>query len=184
MSDCLVIIPTYNESQNVTLMIEKIFSLHSSFHILVVDDSSPDGTALLVKELQKKFSNNLFLLEREKKIEDHLNLYNKAHVALDTFPYPGVTTSYEAIVMGVPVLTMQGFNFNSRCGESINKNINMDELIASDDDDYVAKAKSLISDKKLNEKFGIKLRDKALKSPLFDTDKFVKDFENLIYEIY
>ena len=86
--------------------------------------------------------------------------------------------------MGVPVLTMQGFNFNSRCGESINKNINMDELIASDDDDYVAKAKSLISDKKLNEKYGIKLRDKALKSPLFDTDKFVKDFENLIYEIY
>ena len=86
--------------------------------------------------------------------------------------------------MGVPVLTMQGFNFNSRCGESINKNINMEELIASDDDDYVAKAKSLISDKKLNEKFGIKLRDKALKAILFDTDKFVKDFENLIYEIY
>ena len=66
MSDALVIIPTYNESQNVTLMIEKIFSLHSSFHILVVDDSSPDGTAQLVKELQKKFSNNLFLLVREK----------------------------------------------------------------------------------------------------------------------
>lgn len=126
----------------------------------------------------------ILFLEREKKIEDHLNLYNKAHVALDTFPYPGVTTSYEAIVMGVPVLTMQGFNFNSRCGESINKNINMDELISSDDDDYVAKAKSLISDEKLNEKYGIKLRDKALKSPLFDTDKFVKDFENLIYEIY
>ena len=126
----------------------------------------------------------IVFLEREKKIEDHLNLYNKAHVALDTFPYPGVTTSYEAIVMGVPVLTMRGFNFNSRCGESINKNISMDELIASDDDDYVAKAKSLISDKKLNEKYGIKLRDKALKSPLFDTDKFVKDFENLIYEIY
>jgi len=126
----------------------------------------------------------ILFLEREKKIEDHLNLYNKAHVALDTFPYPGVTTSYEAIVMGVPVLTMQGFNFNSRCGESINKNINMDELIASDDDDYVTKAKSLISEKKLNEKYGIKLRDKALKSPLFDTDKFVKDFENLIYEIY
>ena len=86
--------------------------------------------------------------------------------------------------MGVPVLTMQGFNFNSRCGESINKNINMDELIASDDDDYVAKAKSLIFEKKFNEKYGIKLREKALKSPLFDTDKFVKDFENLIYEIY
>ena len=50
--------------------------------------------------------------------------------------------------------------------------------------DYVAKDKSLIFEKKFNEKYGIKLRDKALKSPLFDTDKFVKDFENLIYEIY
>ena len=63
----------------------------------------------------------IIFLEREKNIYDHLNLYNKANVALDTFPYPGVTTSYEAILMGLPVLTMQGFNFNSRCGEVLTK---------------------------------------------------------------
>ena len=53
--------------------------------------------------------------------KDHLDLYNKIDIALDTFPYNGVTTSFEAIWMGVPVLTMAGYNFNSRCGESINK---------------------------------------------------------------
>ena len=61
-------------------------------------------------------------------------------VALDTFPYPGVTTSFEAILMGVPVLTMKGFNFNSRCGESINKNLNMEEFIAKNKSDYFDKA--------------------------------------------
>jgi len=140
--------------------------------------------------VMKKFRDNgvkesqLIFLDHEKRLEDHLKLYNKANVALDTFPYPGVTTSYESILMGVPVLTMSGFNFNSRCGESINKNINMDELIAINDDDYVEKAKSLISNNRLNEKYGIKLREKALNSPLFDTNKFTKNFESLINEIY
>ena len=68
MNDSLIIIPTYNESENISLMIERIFSLYNHFHILIVDDSSPDGTSLFVKELQKKYNSNLFLLEREKKI--------------------------------------------------------------------------------------------------------------------
>ena len=68
MIDSLIIIPTYNESENVSLIIERIFSLYSHFHILIVDDSSPDGTSFCVKELQKKYNSNLFLLEREKKI--------------------------------------------------------------------------------------------------------------------
>ena len=75
--------------------------------------------------------------------KDHLNLYKKVDIALDTFPYNGVTTSFEAIWMGVPVLTMAGYNFNSRCGESINKNLNMEQLIAKDEDDYVSKAVDL-----------------------------------------
>ena len=67
MSDVLVVIPTYNEIDNVSLMIEKIFSLTKDFHILIVDDSSPDGTGKVVKSLQKKHFDNLFLLERKKK---------------------------------------------------------------------------------------------------------------------
>ena len=144
----------------------------------------------LTNNVLNKFSKNgvkkeqLIFLDREKNIYDHLKLYNKARVALDTFPYPGVTTSYEALLMGVPVLTMQGFNFNSRCGESINKNINMEHLIAADDEDYVKKAKSLMLEKNLSKDYGLKLRQKALTSPLFDTDNFARDFENLMKEVY
>jgi predicted O-linked N-acetylglucosamine transferase (SPINDLY family) len=60
-------------------------------------------------------------------------------ICLDTFPYNGVTTSFEAIWMGVPVITMAGYNFNSRCGESINRNLNMESLIAKNPDEYILK---------------------------------------------
>ena len=64
MSDTLVIIPTYNEKENIEPIIRKVFSLDKAFHILVVDDNSPDNTAQIVKNLQTEFSNNLFLEER------------------------------------------------------------------------------------------------------------------------
>ncbi|MBF0575223.1 polyprenol monophosphomannose synthase [Dysgonomonas sp. GY617] len=67
MSDSIVIIPTYNEKENIEKMIETVFSLSKSFHILVVDDGSPDGTAAIVKRLQEKYSDLLFLLERKGK---------------------------------------------------------------------------------------------------------------------
>ena len=115
--------------------------------------------------------------------KDHLNLYKKVDIALDTFPYNGVTTSFEAIWMGVPVLTMAGYNFNSRCGESINKNLGMKQLIAKDEDDYVQKAINLSEDK---EKY-IELRKSifldAMKSPLFNRKKFAENFFNLLKKI-
>ena len=125
----------------------------------------------------------LVFLDREKNISDHLKLYNKANVALDTFPYPGVTTSFEALLMGLPVLTMRGFNFNSRCGESIIKNIDMENLIAQDEQDYISKANALRSESNLIEIYGTKLRNRVLSSPLFDTDNFTKDFERLLKKV-
>ncbi|NKI31585.1 glycosyltransferase [Croceivirga thetidis] len=67
MSDGLVIIPTYNEIENIEAMIRTILDLNKNFHILVVDDNSPDGTAKVVKELQSEFSNKLHLQVRQKK---------------------------------------------------------------------------------------------------------------------
>ena len=64
----LVIIPTYNEKENVENIIRKVFSLIGAFNILIIDDGSPDGTGLIVKELQKEFSERLFLLERKGKL--------------------------------------------------------------------------------------------------------------------
>ncbi len=64
MSDSLIIIPTYNEKENVEKMIHTVFSLAKNFHILIIDDNSPDGTAGIVKNLQLKFTNQLFIIER------------------------------------------------------------------------------------------------------------------------
>ena len=105
--------------------------------------------------------------------------YYKIDLALDTFPYTGVTTTFQALIMGVPVLTLKGMNMNSRCGESININLGMKEFIASNEEDYVKKAISFQTNTKLNS-LRISLRSKALKSSLFDTDDFSKSFGELM----
>ena len=67
MADGLVIIPTYNEIENVEAIARAVFSLKKDFHVLVVDDNSPDGTADTVKQLQKEFNDCLFLEVRKEK---------------------------------------------------------------------------------------------------------------------
>ncbi len=67
MTNALVIIPTYNEKENIALIIQAVFSLPKEFHILIVDDGSPDGTASIIKELQANFNiteTKLHLIER------------------------------------------------------------------------------------------------------------------------
>ena len=66
-SDSLVIIPTYNERENVAQMIDTVLTLPHPFHILIVDDGSPDGTASIVKEKQVQYPEQVHLLERSGK---------------------------------------------------------------------------------------------------------------------
>ena len=67
MKDTLIIIPTYNEADNIALLLRKIFSIYLKCHVLVVDDNSPDDTSLEVLSVQKEFSSRLFLLNRSSK---------------------------------------------------------------------------------------------------------------------
>ena len=67
MSDSVVIIPTYNEKENIENIIRAVFGLEKSFNILVIDDGSPDGTANIVKSLQQEFDGRLFIVERSGK---------------------------------------------------------------------------------------------------------------------
>lgn len=67
-SDSLVIIPTYNERENIENIIRAVFQLEHSFHILVIEDGSPDGTAAIVKSLQAEFPDRLFMIERTGKL--------------------------------------------------------------------------------------------------------------------
>lgn len=68
MSDSIIIIPTYNEIENIENIIRTVFNLPKRFHVLVIDDGSPDGTADIVKSLQKEYGDCLFLLERKGKL--------------------------------------------------------------------------------------------------------------------
>ncbi len=68
MSDSIVIIPTYNEKENIAKIIRYVFNLEKDFHILVVEDNSPDGTADIVKSLMREFPERLFIAERKGKL--------------------------------------------------------------------------------------------------------------------
>lgn len=64
----IVIIPTYNEKENIERIIRKVFSLDGGYEILIIDDGSPDGTAAIVKSLQKEFPDRLNIIERAGKL--------------------------------------------------------------------------------------------------------------------
>ena len=154
---------------------------------LVLKTSQTHHALKRLKDLFKK--NNVLesiqFVDRQEDLKNHLITYNGIDIALDTFPYNGVTTSFEAIWMGVPVITMAGYNFNSRCGESINKNLNMERMVAKDEDDYVNKVVNLSN----NHEDYINLRKSifvnALKSPLFNVQNYSKSFfealEGIVY---
>ena len=142
------------------------------------------------KNILKRFNNynvdnsKIIFSPREKKRKNHFRMYNKIDISLDTFPYTGVTTSIESIWMGVPVLTLKGNNFVSRCGKSLNLNLGMPELIAENKNDYINKAIAMANDKKKLETIRTSLRKKALSSPLFDMESIGHDFSNLLNNVW
>ena len=133
--------------------------------------------------LKEKFKNEglidcVEILRKTKRndFRSHINVYDKIDLCLDTFPFNGVTTTFEALWKNVPVITKTGYNFNSRCGESILKNANIDKFIATSNDDYVEKA--VFYSNNINELQNVRkqLFDEILKTPLFDTRDFSNNF--------
>jgi len=153
-----------------------------SSKLILKSSSKVDKNYIKKKFVENGVSNSVVFLEKRKLIK-HFSLYKQIDIALDTFPYNGVTTSFEAISMGVPVLTMRGYNFNSRCGESINKNLGMKDLIAKDESEYIFKAKKLAEDQDELLKIRKKIFAIAPYTPLFDKKKFANDFFNCLENI-
>ena len=116
--------------------------------------------------------------------DEHLATYNKVDIALDTFPYPGVTTSAEALWMGVPVLSLRGNRFLSRTAESIARNTGLPDWIAADEDEYVAKAVAFSSDLDMLAALRAVLREQVLASPLFDAPRFARNFEDALWGMW
>ena len=150
---------------------------------LILKSSLKMDKSFLKKEFEKYGVIDSIKFLEKRKLESHYNLYKNIDIALDTFPYNGVTTTFEALAMGVPVITMKGYNFNSRCGESIIKNLGVEDLIANNEDDYILKAQKIANDKdKL-----LELRKNIFKisheTPLFDTKQFSQDFFGILEKI-
>ena len=115
---------------------------------------------------------------------EFLHLYNKIDIMLDTFPYSGITTSIEGIWMGVPLLTLVGERYYSRIGYSINRNLNLNDWNVFNKDDYVKTALDKINNYKDLIKLKASLRNKIEASPIFDSDTFARNFEDLLLKIH
>lgn len=133
---------------------------------------------------QYGINSDRLILEGPDSRSAYFQAYNKVDVVLDAFPYPGGTTSVDALWMGVPVLTVKGDRFLSHLGESIAVNAGNTEWIAHDLNDYVEKAVQLTSDIERLANHRLSLRERVLKSPLFDTDRFAKNFSDALWGMW
>lgn len=115
---------------------------------------------------------------------EYLLPYREVDIALDTFPYTGVTTSIETLWMGVPILSLVGDRFISHFGESILQNAGLPEWIAADPDEYVSKAMQHASDLAQLAALRGRLRAQVLASPLFDAPRFARNFEQALRSVW
>lgn len=115
---------------------------------------------------------------------DHLATYHRVDIGLDPFPYPGVTTSAEALWMGVPVLTLQGDRFLSRTAASIAHHAGLPDWIATNEVDYVNKALQFSNDLPKLAKLRAGLREQVRASSLFDAPRFARHFETALWGMW
>jgi len=112
-------------------------------------------------------------------VPDHLALYRRIDVALDTFPYNGTTTTCEALLMGVPVIGLAGSpgRHAARVGVSLLHAVGLDEFVAADRADYIARAAALVRDRQHVGRLRASLRPRLLASPLCDAPALTRQVE-------
>ena len=111
---------------------------------------------------------------------DHMAYYNNIDICLDPTPYNGTTTTYEALYMGVPVITLAGKSHQNRVGCSILSSLNLPNLVANSYSEYIDIATSLSLDIPQLQSYRRDLRDQLLSSPLTDSNLFTSKFEGLL----
>ena len=116
--------------------------------------------------------------------QQYLESYTYIDIVLDTFPYTGGTTTCEALWMGVPTLTLRGHSMIARQGVSMLGCVGLNDWIAEDEEDYVAKACAHAADIEALNTLRLSLRDRALASALFDAPRFAKDWEDALLAMW
>lgn len=117
------------------------------------------------------------LLSAVPSIQEHLRHYHRIDISLDTFPYTGTTTTCEALLMGVPVISLAGTSHASRVGVSLLSNAGLPELIAMTPNEYVEIAVNLARDLKRLQSLREHLRDMIMHSPLCNAKRFTLNLE-------
>jgi len=148
--------------------------------------SDPHFKKLIIKNFEKNNINkNSIILEGNSFRKEYLDSYNKIDIALDPFPWSGGISTFEAIWMGVPVLTKKGFKrFVSHQTESINHNSDMSDWIAENENEYLEKAIKFSSN--INELVKIRknLRKKTLNLPAFNGILFANELNKALLKIW
>jgi predicted O-linked N-acetylglucosamine transferase (SPINDLY family) len=108
---------------------------------------------------------------------DHLDLYGRVDIALDTFPYNGTTTTCEALWMGVPVLTLAGDRHAGRVGTSLLGSVGLESWVARDRDDYAARAARSAGNLKELAALRAGMRQRLSESNLCNAEMFAKNVE-------
>lgn len=186
---------TFGSFNNNVKINEKVISLWSK-----ILKSIPDSKLLLKsagfdnnevrKKLFKQFEtqnireDRIILSGKMESTRDHLMLYNKVDIGLDTFPYNGTTTTYEALWMGVPVITLKGDCHRARVGTSILCNVKLSEWVAENEDEYIAIAKKMASETALLDTLRKRMRMQMKESPLMNTAGFTQQLERKLGEIW
>jgi protein O-GlcNAc transferase len=135
------------------------------------------------EEMAQKFAQHgiegsRLILEPPVPRADYLKPFNRLDIALDPFPYPGITTSVECLWMGVPFVTLAGKNFMARQGVGLLNNAGLADWIAADEDDYVKLAARKAGDLPTLQRLRQELRARVLVSPIFDAESFARNFED------
>jgi len=115
---------------------------------------------------------------------EYLARYNEVDVMLDTFPYPGVTTTCEALWMGVPTLTLGGDTLLARQGAGVVTPAGLGDWVATSEADYVEKAISLTNDLSKLANLRAVLRVRVLASPIYDAPRFARNFESALWGMW
>jgi predicted O-linked N-acetylglucosamine transferase (SPINDLY family) len=119
-----------------------------------------------------------------KPYEEHMQSYGMLDIALDPFPYNGGTTTTEALYMGVPVLTLHGDRFVAHLAETNLQSAGLADWVASDQDDFVARAKAFAADLPALDQLRQGMRARVLGSRLFNAPAFARELETAFQAMY
>jgi protein O-GlcNAc transferase len=180
---------TFGSFNNYVKVTPEVITLWSRILRMVGDSRLIMKSMSFSDKTTRMYARNLFmdegigaerieLLQLVPSVREHLALYNRIDIGLDTFPYNGTTTTCEAMWMGVPVITLAGDTHASRVGVSLLSNMRLKELIADTHEEYIEIAVNLAKSPERLESLRRGLRDMMSKSPLTDAKRVTRELEN------